>query len=90
MAEYTQHNREQLLAAALDITHNEYMDKLMDMSDEEFDKIPKDLADYATQYIVNFPNQDTYQVALQALASMCDSMLHDFVKLFGSDPLKEA
>lgn len=93
---YTQHDRELLLAAVLDITAEQFLDKMNDlMNDRSQAPEPHSGVDsHGGQYVSHIimlaegdPNGSP-QILAQSLASMSDSTMHEFVILFGTDPLQ--
>lgn len=85
---YTQHEREQLIAAWLDIGRNDFSDRLLEMTDAdvaEWNSRP--VAGYVSE-IFKPDDEVNGQVLYQHLLLVGDGELHAAVKAFGRDPLE--
>lgn len=88
----TQHDREQLVVALLDITLGDFLDKLESLNSDEMDAIPEDVNEYAGNYVTHMRAADlgephAPQLMMQTIATMSDDTLHQVVQMFGKDPL---
>ena len=82
---YTQHDRELLLMAWMDIESDHLKDVILNLDDDILDALEDEpISEYIKQIINPSPNP---QLMWQAVASTSDAHLHGFVQAFGKDPL---
>lgn len=85
---YTQHERDQLIQNLLDITNNQFTSRMKSITNEEVATWTDGLNQYGGQYISEIISAEPNgQLMFQSIACMCDSTLHEFVRMFGKDPL---
>lgn len=80
---YTQHERTLLLAALLDLTVGDFQDAL---ADPMLAECGEEVDDLGGKYIDGLLHGEP-QLMFQAVATMADVTLHEFVSVFGTDPL---